>query len=61
MFTRTLAASVLPRRGRLRSALPSWSTIFRRLAEARYRSLAIQQRMEADRIRYAERHGHWRR
>jgi hypothetical protein len=52
-----MAASVLPRKGRLRSAQPSWRVIARRLNEARYRSLAIQQRMEADRIRYAKRHG----
>lgn len=61
MLNRTLAASVLPREGRLRSAIPSWSAIVRRLADARHRSLIIQERMEADRIRYAERHGHrWR-
>lgn len=61
MLSRTMAASVLPREGRLRSAVPSWRAIVRRLAEARYRSLRIQERMEADRIRYAERHGsRWR-
>jgi hypothetical protein len=58
MLTRTLAASVMPREGRLRSALPSLRQIRRRLADARYRSLVIQERMEADRIRYAKRHGH---
>jgi hypothetical protein len=58
MFTRTMSASVLPRRGRLRSAWPSWRKVARRFAEARYRSLVIQERMEADRIRYAKRHGH---
>lgn len=57
MLTRTLTATVLPRGGRLRSARPSWRAIARRLTEARYRSLVIQQRLEADRIRYAKRHG----
>jgi hypothetical protein len=61
MLNRTMTASVLPREGRLRSVIPSWSAIFRRLADARYRSLMIQERIEADRIRYAERRGHrWR-
>jgi hypothetical protein len=58
MLHRTLAASVLPRNGRWRTALPHWRTLTRRLAAARYRSLMIQERMDADRIRYAERHGH---
>jgi hypothetical protein len=58
MLTRIQAASVLPREGRLRSALPSLRQVWLRLARARYRSLMIQERMEADRIRYAERHGH---
>jgi hypothetical protein len=57
MLTRIQAASVLPREGRLRSALPSLRQVRLRLAEARHRSLVIQQRMEADRIRYAKRHG----
>jgi hypothetical protein len=51
------AASVLPRKGRLRSAIPSLGQVRKRLTKARYRSLLIQERMEADRIRYAKRHG----
>ena len=58
MLIRTQAASVLPREGRLRSALPSLRQVRLRLARARQRSLMIQERMEADRIRYAKRHGH---
>lgn len=58
MLTRTLAGRMLPIRGRPRAATPRWRAALRRLEEARQRSLAIQQRMEADRIRYAERHGH---
>ncbi|HEX3616178.1 MAG TPA: hypothetical protein VHU61_06550 [Solirubrobacteraceae bacterium] len=58
MLSRTLAASVLPREGRLRSALPSLRQVRLRLAEARHRSLLIQERMEADRVRRAKRHGH---
>ena len=58
MLNRNLAASVLPQRGRLRAAMPNWRMIIKRLQKARYRSLQIQQRTEADRIRYAERHGH---
>ncbi|MGH2836123.1 MAG: hypothetical protein ACRDLT_14690 [Solirubrobacteraceae bacterium] len=58
MLTRSLTASVLPRRGRPRATTPRWRAALRRLEEARRRSLLIQQRMEADRIRYAERHGH---
>jgi hypothetical protein len=61
MLHRTLAASVLPRNGRWRTVLPNWRTLTRRLAAARDRSLLIQERMDADRIRYAERHGHGRR
>jgi hypothetical protein len=58
MLNRTLAASVLPRSGRLRAARPSWRALMARLGQARRRSLLIQERLEADRIRYAERHGH---
>jgi hypothetical protein len=58
MLNRTLAVHLLPRGGRLRAAIPSWNAIVHRLAEARYRSLVIQERMEADRLRYAKRHGH---
>lgn len=57
MLTRTLAASVLPREGRLRRLLPNLRRAWLRLAQARYRSLVIQERIEADRNRYAERHG----
>lgn len=56
MLTRTLAASVLPRNGRLRAALPSWRQLALRLAHARRRSLLMQDRAEAVRARCTERH-----
>jgi hypothetical protein len=58
MLNRTLVASRLPRRLRLRADTPRWTALLRRLEQARVHSLAVQRRMEADRIRYAERHGH---
>ncbi len=56
MLTRTLAASVLPRTGRLRAALPSRRTLVLRLADARRRSLLIQERTEAARARSIDRY-----
>ncbi len=57
MLTRTLAASVLPRGGRLRAALPSWRLLALRLTEAWQRSLMIQERAEAARARCTDRYG----
>ena len=57
MLTRTLAASVLPRGGRLRAALPSWRLLALRLTEAWQRSLMIQERAQAARARCTDRYG----
>jgi len=61
MLTRTLAASVLPRGGRLRAAVPSWRLLALRLTEAWQRSLMVQERAEAARARSTERYGSGRR
>jgi hypothetical protein len=56
MLTRTLAASVLPRTGRLRAAIPSRRMLALRLTQARRRSLLIQERTEAARARSTDRY-----
>ncbi len=61
MLTRTLAASVLPREGRLRAVLPVWRLLAVRLIEAWQRSLLIQERADAARARATERHRDGRR
>jgi len=61
MLTRTLAASVLPRRGRMRAALPSWRMLAMRLSDARQRSLLMQERADAARARSTARYGNGRR
>ena len=57
MLTRTLAASILPRSGRLRAAMPSWRLLALRLTEAWQRSLMVQERAEAARARNTDRYG----
>jgi hypothetical protein len=57
MLTRTLVASVLPRSGRLRAAMPSWRLLVLRLTEAWQRSLMMQERAEAARARNTDRYG----
>lgn len=57
MLTRTLAASVLPRSGRLRAAMPSWRLLALRLTESWQRSLMMQERVEAARARNTDRYG----
>jgi hypothetical protein len=61
MLTRTLAATVLPRGGRWRAALPSLSTVRLRLTATRQRSLLIQERVDRARARCNERYGYGRR
>lgn len=64
MLTRTLVASTLPRRGRLRPARPvrpSLRTLLERVAVARQRSLLVQERVDAVRARSTERHNPGRR
>ena len=61
MLSRTLAASVLPRGGRLRATVPSWRTVRLRLTGVRRRSLLIQERAESARRRHTERYGYGRR
>lgn len=61
MLSRTLTASVLPRAGRLRAALPTWRSLLLRAADARQRSLLMQERAAAARARCTDRHGHGRR
>ena len=46
MLTRTLAASVLPRSGRLRAALPNLRRFGLRLTDPRQRSLLMQDRAD---------------
>jgi hypothetical protein len=57
MLTRTQVASVLPRGGRMRAALPSWRVLALRLTEAWQRSLMMQERADAARARSTERYG----
>ena len=61
MLNRTLAASVLPRSGRLRAAVPSLRQVRQRLAESRQRSLQVQDRVERARARCNERYIYGRR
>ncbi len=61
MLTRTQVASVLPRSGRLRAALPSWRLLALRLTEAWLRSLMMQERADAARARSTERYGNGQR
>jgi hypothetical protein len=61
MLNRTLTASVLPRSGRLRAALPSLRQVGLRLTNTRQRSLLVQQRVERARTRCNERYGYGRR
>jgi hypothetical protein len=60
MLNRTLAASVLPRSGRLRAVLPSLAKVGLSLATARRRSLLVQERVDRARARHYERHGYGR-
>jgi hypothetical protein len=61
MLTRTLAASVLPRSGRLRAAMPRGRMLVLRLDQARRRSLLMQERANAARERSTQRYLNGRR
>ena len=61
MLNRTLAASVLPRRGRWRVAVPSLRQVRLRLIDGRQRSLLVQERVDRTRARCNERYGYGRR
>ena len=61
MLTRTLTASVLPRNGRLRAALPNLRAVRLQLDRSRRRSLRMQERADGVRARCTERHGYGRR
>ena len=61
MLTRTLAESVLPRRGRWRAAIPSLRQVRLRLSESRRRSLLVQDRVDRAVARCNERYGYGRR
>jgi hypothetical protein len=61
MFTRTLAASVLPRTGRLRAVVPSLRQVRSQLTAHRQRSLSVQDRVDRVRARCNERYGYGRR
>ena len=61
MLNRTLAASVLPRQGRWRAAVPSLKQVRLRLIEGRQRSLLVQERVDRTRARCNERYGYGRR
>ena len=61
MLNRTLAASVLPRSGRLRAAIPSLRQVRLRLMSTRQRSLLVQERVDRARARCNARYGYGRR
>jgi hypothetical protein len=61
MLNRTLTASVLPRSGRLRAAVPTLRQVRLRLAATRQRSLLVQERVDRARTRCNERYGYGRR
>ncbi len=61
MLNRTLAASVLPRSGRLRAAVPSLRQVRLRLTYSRQRSLLVQERVDRARTRCNQRYGYGRR
>ncbi len=61
MLNRTLAASVLPRSGRLRAAVPNLRQVRLRLAKTRQRSMQVQDRVDRARARCTERYGYGRR
>jgi len=61
MLNRTLTASVLPRTGRWRAAVPSLRQVRLRLTATRQHSLLVQERVDRARVRCNERHGYGRR
>lgn len=61
MLNRTLAASVLPRSGRLQAAVPRLRQVWLRLVGTWQRSLEVQDRVERARARCNERYGYGRR
>jgi hypothetical protein len=61
MLNRTLAASVLPRSGRLRAAVPSLRQVRLSLMNSRRRSLLVQERVDRARARCNDRYGYGRR
>jgi hypothetical protein len=60
MLNRTMTASVLPRSGRWRAAVPSLRQVRLRLTASRERSLVMQERVDRARARCNERHGYGR-
>jgi hypothetical protein len=61
MLTRTMTATVLPRKGRLRARLSGWRSLRGWLGQSRRQALVLSERADSARERCTRRHGYGRR